>query len=116
MVCTVRLREAFSLEGDEWKYSEEERKQANETFKGLSITHQMLVFLHGSMITVGETYDYSGRYAKEKADKLLKGWQPSNCLGGSLRWMRRSKFWTEQVSYLHLRKKSKLLTLPTGAK
>lgn len=36
--------------------------------------------------------------------------QPSNCLGGSLRWMRRSKFWTEQVSYLHLRKKSKLLT------
>ena len=66
------LREAFSWRGDERKYSEEERKQANETFKGLSITHQMLVFLHGSMITVGETYDYSGRYAKEKADKLLK--------------------------------------------
>lgn len=40
----------------------------------------------------------------------VKDWKPSNCLGGSLRWMRRSEFWTEQVSYLHLRKKSKLLT------
>lgn len=71
----------FFLEGDEWKYSEEERKQANETFKGLSITHQMLVFLHGSMITVGETYDYSGRYAKEKADKLLKGYEALELFG-----------------------------------
>ena len=56
-------------------------KQANETFKGLSITHQMLVFLHGSMITVGETYDYSGRYAKEKADKLLKGYEALELFG-----------------------------------
>lgn len=71
----------FFLEGDEWKYSEEEIKQANETFKGLSITHQMLVFLHGSMITVGETYDYSGRYAKEKADKLLKGYEALELFG-----------------------------------
>lgn len=71
----------FFLEGDERKYSEEERKQANETFKGLSITHQMLVFLHGSMITVGETYDYSGRYAKEKADKLLKGYEALELFG-----------------------------------
>lgn len=71
----------FFLEGDEWKYSEEERKQANETFKGLSITHQMPVFLHGSMITVGETYDYSGRYAKEKADKLLKGYEALELFG-----------------------------------
>ena len=56
-------------------------KQANETFKGLSITHQMLVFLHGSIITVGETYDYSGRYAKEKADKLLKGYEALELFG-----------------------------------
>lgn len=71
----------FFLEGDEWKYSEEERKQATETFQGLSITHQMLVFLHGSMNTVGETYDYSGRYAKEKADKLLKGYEALELFG-----------------------------------
>ena len=75
------IARGFFLEGDEWKYSEEERKQANETFKGLSITHQMLVFLHGSMITVGETYDYSGRYAKEKADKLLKGYEALELFG-----------------------------------
>lgn len=75
------IARGFFLEGDEWKYSEEERKQANETFKGLSITHQMLVFLHGSMNTVGETYDYSGRYAKEKADKLLKGYEALELFG-----------------------------------
>jgi len=47
----------------------------------LSITHQMLVFLHGSMNTVGETYDYRGRYAKEKADKLLKGYEALKLFG-----------------------------------
>lgn len=75
------IARGFFLEGDEWKYSEEERKQATETFQGLSITHQMLVFLHGSMNTVGETYDYSGRYAKEKADKLLKGYEALELFG-----------------------------------
>ena len=75
------IARGFFLEGGEWKHSEEERKQANETFKGLSITHQMLVFLHGSMNTVGETYDYSGRYTKEKADKLLKGYEALELFG-----------------------------------
>lgn len=75
------IARGFFLEDDEWKYSEEERKQATETFQGLSITHQMLVFLHGSMNTVGETYDYSGRYAKEKADKLLKGYEALKLFG-----------------------------------
>ena len=75
------IARGFFLEDDEWKYSEEERKQATETFQGLSITHQMLVFLHGSMNTVGETYDYRGRYAKEKADKLLKGYEALKLFG-----------------------------------
>lgn len=29
----------------------------------------------------GETYDYSGRYAKEKADKLLKGYEALKLFG-----------------------------------
>lgn len=29
----------------------------------------------------GETYDYSGRYAKEKADKLLKGYEALELFG-----------------------------------
>ena len=75
------IARGFFLEGDEWKYSEEERQQANETFKGLSITHQMLVFLHGTMNTVGETYDYNGCYAKERAGKLLKGYEALELFG-----------------------------------
>lgn len=75
------IARGFFLEDDEWKYSEEERKQANEAFKGLGITHQMLVFLHGAMNTIGDTCDYKGCYDKEKASKLLKGYEALELFG-----------------------------------
>lgn len=69
------IARGFFLEDDEWKCSGEKIKQANETFKGLGITHQMLVFLHGVMNKIDNTCDYKGCYDKEKASKLLKGYE-----------------------------------------
>lgn len=69
---TVR---SFFLKDEEYKCSEEERRKAAETAMGLSITHQMLVFMNGAMNSISETYDWKGCYDKGKADKLLKGYE-----------------------------------------
>lgn len=71
----------FFLKDEEYKCSEEERRKATETAIGLSITHQMLVFLNGSMNSITETCDWKGCYDKAKADKLLKGYEALELFG-----------------------------------
>lgn len=69
------LAREFFLEQEEYKCSEEERKQADADFQNLSVIHQMLVFLNGAMDRISETYDWMGRYDKGKAEKLMKGYE-----------------------------------------
>lgn len=65
----------FFLDKEGYKCSEEERKQADADFKKLRTMHQMLVFLNSAMNGIYETYDWKGRYDREKAEKLMKGYE-----------------------------------------
>lgn len=65
----------FFLDQEEYKCSEEERKQADADFQNLSVIHQMLVFLNSAMDRISETYDWMGRYDRGKAEKLMKGYE-----------------------------------------
>lgn len=63
----------FFLNKDEYKCSDEEKKEAREKAAGLSVLHQMMIILHFSM--QNEPFDYNGKFVKAKGDALLRGYK-----------------------------------------
>ncbi len=63
------------LAGKRWcECTEEEKQEAEEKAKGLSVLHQMLIILNASMNGEDETFNYQGYFSKTKGDALLKGY------------------------------------------
>ncbi len=71
-VSTVR---DFCLKKSYYESSDEEKKVADETVRGLSSLHQMMIILHNSMKNCNEPYDYNLIFNKNKGDALLKGYE-----------------------------------------
>lgn len=68
---TVR---GFFLSKEEYKCTEEERQEAENKVKKLSVLHQMMIVLHSQIKHINEPFDYNGAFNKSKADSLLKAY------------------------------------------
>lgn len=65
----------FFLEKDEYKHTDEERKEAQEKADDLSILHQMLIVLHEAMASTNEPFDWKLQFNQEKGNALSKGYE-----------------------------------------
>lgn len=67
--------ELFFLDSDWYKATDEEKQEAAEKAKGLTLIHQMLIALNDAMRKTDEPFDWKLHFNEGKGDALRKGYE-----------------------------------------
>lgn len=68
------MRQFFTSKID-YECTDEEREEAQQKVESLSLTHSMLIMTHQAMVTIGDLYDWQGRYNAERGKALMHAYK-----------------------------------------